>query len=262
MPSHVGTCNVCGTDSRFFYSDKSLYRESLLCGECLTSSRYRSIARGILRAIREITGIDAASIAELNSTTNATSLSIYDAQIPYYRTTRAYPIPELLAKCNWIQVETSVFQPTKPLGSRIRPRVTNQSLEKLTFADSSFDIVITSDVMEHVRSDLQAHHEIRRVLKPGGAYVFTVPHFRNSDQTFHRVQVVDPEDPSKDIFLTEKEYHGDPNAKGGRALSYRAYGTDLDRTLEELGFSLEYEMKDFEDSGILNTELFYCRLSK
>ena len=83
--------------------------------------------------------------------------------------------------------------------------MTNQNLECLTFADESLDIVITSDVMEHVRLDDRAHKEIHRVLKPGGIYIFTVPHDRSLEQTMIRVQVNDPDDAKKDVHLLEPE---------------------------------------------------------
>ncbi len=147
------------------------------------------------------------------------------------------------------------------MGLQLAPNTTNQNLEKLTFPDNHFDIVITSDVMEHVRLDCEAHREIVRVLKPGGVYLFTVPHYRHSRETIFRVAVVDPSDPSKDQFLMEKEYHGDVNSEDDAALSYRFYGTELDDALTQLGFTVEYTRQDFPEMGIMNTELFYCRLT-
>jgi 2-polyprenyl-3-methyl-5-hydroxy-6-metoxy-1,4-benzoquinol methylase/GT2 family glycosyltransferase len=259
--SHSGLCNVCGQETSFYYDDPALYRESLVCAECGTTSRYRSIARGILRAIRELTGIEVPSIANLGTVAPTRTLKIYDTQASFYYHAGAYPIPDLLSECKWLEVQTSLFKPSKRLGKLLGPKITNQNLEALTFADNSFDIVVTSDVMEHVRLDLRAHQEVRRVLKPGGIYLFTVPHFRDRE-TLYRVAVIDPDDPAKDIFLTEKEYHGDANSKDGRALSYRSYGTDLDETLRRLGFSVDYSKTDIPLTGIMNTELFFCRLSK
>ena len=262
MSWHPGRCNICGHETRFFYTDEALYRESLVCGDCLTTSRYRSIARGILRAIRDIAGIEAESIAELDPRVEQVSLKVYDTQVSFRYEICAYPIPDLLEGFKWIDVQTSTYRPNERMGVKLGPNTTNQNLEALTYSDNSFDIVVTSDVMEHVRLDDRAHREIRRVLKPGGAYIFTVPHFRDSAQTFVRVAVIDPGDPGKDEFPVEKEYHGDANSEDGRALSYRAYGTDLDETLRELGFSVDYCKTDFPEMGIMNTELFYCRLSK
>jgi SAM-dependent methyltransferase len=261
MASHAGRCNVCGKQTLFFYSDEAQYRESLVCAHCLTTSRYRSLARGILLAIRELTGVEAQSLAELEPEMNMASLRIYDTQVPFYFRV-AYPLPDLLSRCKWIDVQTSTYRPKEMPGATLGANITNENLEALSFPDNSFDIVITSDVMEHVRLDYKAHWEIRRVLKPGGFYLFTVPHFRGRKETFYRVAVVDSYDATKDIYLAEKEYHGDTNSEEGGVLSYRSYGTEIDGTLDELGFTVEYTNEDFPGVGIYNTELFFCRLAK
>jgi SAM-dependent methyltransferase len=48
-------------------------------------------------------------------------------------------------------------------------------LEPLPFADESFDVVISCDVLEHVDSIEFSLDEIRRVLRPGGAFIGFVP---------------------------------------------------------------------------------------
>ncbi len=45
----------------------------------------------------------------------------------------------------------------------------------LPFDDSSFDIVVCTEVLEHLMFPLDAAHEIKRVLRPGGHVVVTVP---------------------------------------------------------------------------------------
>jgi 2-polyprenyl-3-methyl-5-hydroxy-6-metoxy-1,4-benzoquinol methylase/glycosyltransferase involved in cell wall biosynthesis len=254
-----GRCNVCGNLTRFFYTAPALYREELTCEHCRTTSRYRSIARGLLAAIAQRAGVEASALAELPARGVKQRLRLYDTQPPFYFEPCAYPLPELLRRCDWIDLTLSCFKPDITPGAALGEGVTNQNLEALTFADSSFDIVVTSDVMEHVRLDDRAHREIARVLKPGGHYLFTVPHFRDRHDTLVRVRVADPEDRSRDEYLTEPEYHGDANA-GGTAgvLSYRSYGTVLDDELSALGFDVSYTKADFPDVGILNTELFHC----
>jgi SAM-dependent methyltransferase len=49
--------------------------------------------------------------------------------------------------------------------------------ERLPFADRQFDLVLATDVIEHVGDDLAALREIRRVLSPRGAALLTVPAF-------------------------------------------------------------------------------------
>jgi SAM-dependent methyltransferase len=45
----------------------------------------------------------------------------------------------------------------------------------LPFADSSFDRVIASEVLEHIPDDVTAMAELTRVLRPGGTMAVTVP---------------------------------------------------------------------------------------
>ena len=47
----------------------------------------------------------------------------------------------------------------------------------MPFADDSFDLVLATDVIEHVEEDDGALREIARVLRPGGALLLTVPAF-------------------------------------------------------------------------------------
>ena len=254
-----GNCNVCGKVGRFFYKEAALWRESLNCEYCRTTSRYRSIARGLLRAISELTGDEAMSLAALPRA-GAKKLHVYDTQSPFYWRGCAYPLPDLLKATGWIEVELSQYKPDKPVGQVLAGGVTNQNLERLTFPDELLDLVVTSDVMEHVRLDDRAHREIYRVLKPGGIYIFTVPHDRSLERTMIRVQVNDPDDSRTDVHVLEPEYHGDTNSDGGAGvLSYRVYGRDLESELAKLGFEVEYSREGLAYLGILNTELYYCR---
>lgn len=47
----------------------------------------------------------------------------------------------------------------------------------LPFSNNKFDLIAVLDVLEHLDNDFQSLKEIWRVLKPGGAVVFTVPAF-------------------------------------------------------------------------------------
>ena len=54
-------------------------------------------------------------------------------------------------------------------------RLVQCSMEQMNFADASFDVVTSLDVIEHIRDDRQAVAEMYRVLRPGGLGVITVP---------------------------------------------------------------------------------------
>ncbi|MDX6728163.1 MAG: hypothetical protein QOK49_2968 [Baekduia sp.] len=48
-------------------------------------------------------------------------------------------------------------------------------VEELPFLAETFDLITCLDVLEHTADDLRSLRELRRVLRPGGALVLTVP---------------------------------------------------------------------------------------
>ncbi len=55
------------------------------------------------------------------------------------------------------------------------PAIVNAPAEALPFADASFDVVFSHEVLEHVADDRLAAAEIARVAAPGGRIVIFVP---------------------------------------------------------------------------------------
>lgn len=51
-------------------------------------------------------------------------------------------------------------------------------LESLPFEDGSFDLILATDVLEHIRDDRVALRELRRVAAPQGRLLVTVPAYR------------------------------------------------------------------------------------
>ncbi len=60
-----------------------------------------------------------------------------------------------------------------PAGADIR--AASGDATRMPFADGTFDIVIASEVMEHIPADQAAIREVARVLRPGGTAAVTVP---------------------------------------------------------------------------------------
>jgi SAM-dependent methyltransferase len=52
------------------------------------------------------------------------------------------------------------------------------SVLEMPFADDSFDLAVSLDVIEHLDDDLAALRELRRVVAPGGALLLTVPAYQ------------------------------------------------------------------------------------
>ena len=103
-----------------------------------------------------------------------------------------------------------------------------EDLEQLTFADGTFDLVITQDVLEHVFDPARALHEIMRTIRPGGAHVFTTPKHRQLTATRRRARL----NGAIVTHLLEPEYHGNPIGDG-RALVTWDYGDDFEALATE-----------------------------
>lgn len=258
QPIVGGLCTVCGRWSLF--SVAWPFREALACANCYATSRYRRMALGVLRALKDIVGVEAPTLTNLPRHLDR-EVRVLDTQTPFFAPPYVcYSIPERLSEVAWIDVHTSSYRPHLPWGADLGGNTSNQNLEQLTFEDGMFDIVMTSDVMEHVRLYQRAHGEIARVIKPGGAYVFTVPHSREVTSHLVRVSVPDPDDPTKDEFLLPPEYHGTAEPGEGPVLSYRVFGTEIDSELRALGFDVDYTVEPSWQHAIFSTELFYCRM--
>jgi len=58
---------------------------------------------------------------------------------------------------------------------RKSPLIVNGAGEHLPFSETSFDLVLSHEVLEHVQDDRKSMEEIIRILKPGGRLVLFVP---------------------------------------------------------------------------------------
>jgi len=139
-------------------------------------------------------------------------------------------------------------------GKDIGIRKSTQNVERLTFENETFEVVISEDMFEHVRDYKKGFEEIFRVLKPGGHHIFTVP-FMFDRPTLIRVNTDGP----SDIEILPPEYHGEKN--GRKILAYRTFGLDLLDFLKNIGFETVVDFSKFADekSGIFDS---YAFLSK
>jgi SAM-dependent methyltransferase len=123
--------------------------------------------------------------------------------------------------------------------------------QDLHFNDASFDIVIASDVFEHVRRDEDGFREILRVLKPEGSMILTVPYEHSRLSTIRRIDTSG----ERDVHHLEPEYHGG----GGHTLTYRNYGRDLLSLLHRTGYAVCRQELNIPALGISCQSVFIGR---
>jgi SAM-dependent methyltransferase len=109
-----------------------------------------------------------------------------------------------------------------------RNGVRSENIEELTFADEAIDIFVTQDVMEHVFHPDRAIAEIHRVLKPGGAHIFTTPKHRGLDLSVQRASISEQ---GEITHLLEASWHGNPI--GERALVTFDFGYDFEQLVSK-----------------------------
>ncbi len=144
-----GKCPCCDSEVNFS-TTKIWLRDHLICPKCQSRPRERSLSLIIEKYFPAWK-----------------TMQVYEASGSETGTSK-----QLVNHCEHLSM--SHFIPSQPTGVEING-MRNESLEELTYADSSFDIVVSQDVMEHVYNPEKAFKEIARVLKAGGAYIFTVP---------------------------------------------------------------------------------------
>ena len=106
-----------------------------------------------------------------------------------------------------------------------------EDVQRLTYADASFDVVTHTEVLEHVPDDARAFAELHRVLRPGGTMLFTVPLY-GGYPTIERARL---RGGAIEHFM-EPAYHIDP-LRGAGILAFRDYGLDIVERLRAAGFA-------------------------
>ena len=158
---HVfGRCTICGKFTPFVCIDVMAAHNNMYCIFCKSSSRKRLVAKLLMETCLS----DISSIAEMPRSHKKLRVLNTSLNDSFYKVLYGFE-----------HFFCSDLLPDIPLGTEIKKRVFCQNLEAMTFENSSFDIVITEDVLEHVKDHIKAFREIHRVLKKGGYHIFTVP---------------------------------------------------------------------------------------
>ena len=216
-------------------------RETLRCRTCYSKMRDRTVAAGLLDAVAENFDCAFDTITDLAGHMPE-GLRVLD-------TDANGRIARLLSQDPSYTV--SLYQPGRKNGSGLGSGVTNVDLEQMPFADESFDIIITTEVMEHVRHVDKAHREIARCLSGGGAYVFTVPYDASLPHTW---QLIDPE--TDEELVHPPHMHGDPGLREEGIKSYRVFGRDIVAEMRHADLDCEFISMERPALGIFSGDLF------
>lgn len=110
--------------------------------------------------------------------------------------------------------------------------IKRESLDKLSYATNYFDLVITSETLEHVPDWMGAMNEIKRILKPNGLHIFTVPAILTRQTRCRAYKEKD-----KIINLLPEAYHGYNRENASDYLVFNEFGADMRKSIDKLGFS-------------------------
>jgi len=210
-------CFVCGSCTGFLCEDGITLREAN-CPACGASRRNSDVARAI---VNTALGIDDSLNKALP---NLGNYDIYEAQ-------SNGPIHDQLSSLSKYTCSEYFFDVTP--GSLNEAGIRCEDLQNLSFSSNSFDLVITQDVFEHIADPEKAFSEIRRVLKPAGYHIFTVP-FHEGKKSLKRAKIEN----DKEVYLLPRVYHIDPLRKDG-GLVYTDFGEDLIELLHSLGYETD-----------------------
>ena len=228
-----GHCAVCGQETRFAFNswvlprelvedleDSSLAtafarRESLFCRRCGSNLRVRRIAETLLGHYAE----SASSLAEL-------------VREPRFRELELAELNAVGALHPFLAAHPRLTYAEYP----------DEDFRGLSYANGSFDLLLTSDTLEHVPDPRRALDESRRVLRLGGRHVFTVPLVPSRPQTLVRAR----DEPGGAVHLVPPQHHGRGSGifslltrKHDDLLAYTDFALDLLDELRGAGFDPE-----------------------
>ena len=129
----------------------------------------------------------------------------------------------------------SEFAPTQNDRKRIYP-IPHQDLQKLTFDDHAFELIISNDVFEHIPNLDMALRECSRILSNNGTLVATFPFAYNKENSMRKAILTD----QKIDYLTAPEYHGNPMDPTGGSLVFEVPAWDILERARSAGFKESY----------------------
>jgi len=183
-------CPICGGNACAFLPFGLGGRRNALCPACGSLERHRFLWLYLTRWTRLLRGC---------------ARVLHTAPEPCLE-------PQLRALPNLRYVSVDLYDPAADVQA---------DLGDLPFDDASFDVILTSHVLEHLPDDRPALGELARVLRRGGRAVVMVPYDHRLPATEEGGHVASPAERMK---------------RFGHPYHYRNYGADLPARLAAAGF--------------------------
>lgn len=229
-------CLVCGRYALLRRIEENL-RETCICSNCKSTNRQRQMAYVMLHAVKAISDQPIYSLADFTKLKNTV----------VYNTEAGGSLHTVLSRMN--NYICSYYYGDQCRSGTVVNGVMHQDLMSLSFDDESIDMLISSDVFEHIADPYKAHTEVYRVLKKGGKHIFTVP--------FHAIGFVDSErarigDDGHVMHIEEPIFHGDPvSLQSEGVLVFTIFSIEMLVKLAKIGFKTNFFHLWLPKHGIL-----------
>lgn len=161
---------------------------------------------------------------------------LLDGELPDPRQLRVYATEVVTPFAELLRSRFAGFTGSEYLSDPADPRrrqIRHEDLCALSFADASFDLLISNEVLEHVYDLDAALRQCLRVLAPGGMFVATVPFCYGQQQSVIKARHRGPGLPPE--VVGEPDIHGNPIDASG-SLVYQYPGWELLDQMEAIGF--------------------------
>ena len=257
LPDQTGHCPVCGnvleveqrevicaalaadwelTRSHLEFFN---YREGNACIHCRSSARVRNYARTIMETLNGHYGRQYRFFKDLSA----------DNQRDFWQSLKVAEINNCLTLHEHLMKLPRLYY--SEYGSE-DPAVPSEDLMRLTYTDCLFDLILMSDVLEHVPDLTRGLSEVYRVLKKKGFFIFTVPILeeRRSRSRARLGQNHQIE------HLLSKSFHGQYGAQKDDFLVFHEFGCDFVDALTEAGF--DASLYAHEGFGGTTNAVFVC----
>jgi SAM-dependent methyltransferase len=155
----------------------------------------------------------------------------YKSPIVFEKLTPLFPyIKKRMPSITGVEFFGDTFPPGELVDTK-NGTVQNESLMRLSFGDSSTDLIMHFDVIEHVPDMKQAFTEIYRCLTPGGKMFFTCPFYHQLEKNIIRAAIVE----DKLVHYLDPCFHGNP-ISGDGSLVFQHPSWEIVEMMQDSGF--------------------------